>query len=158
MYPGKERDTPIGGADSQLAIPAEMAEQIRSHEVVRDHLIVWGRVHQFLPLAESRSLLATGSGVIPRCFSPRVRVCVCVCACTRDHSRLVTKAYGAAQRCDLTPINDRTFRDLGKSSGRDRSLFLVIGISREKLTRLTRTTRRDATPRRSMHDSAMRNF
>ena len=46
MYPG--RDVSMV---ERIELGLEMAEQIRSHEVVRDHLIGWGsRVHQFLRL------------------------------------------------------------------------------------------------------------
>lgn len=46
MYPG--RDVSMV---ERIELGLEMAEQIRSHEVVRDHLIEWGsRVHQFLRL------------------------------------------------------------------------------------------------------------
>jgi len=107
--------TPIGGADSPASLSgllAETAEQIRSHEVVRDHLIGRGRVHRFPCLAgagESRFSLARGRESSRFC-SP-----ACVPARARARDGLVTtrrrRVRPRAMRSP-TPISGHAFSAL----------------------------------------------
>lgn len=104
-----------------------MAEQIQSHEVVRDHLIGCGDGFTNSYLTKSHVPCLHEVGSHPVVLFPYVLA--------HDHEardKSLTAYRCLMYRCDLTSINGHTFRDPPREII-GRLLFLVIEVFREIL-------------------------